>query len=164
MPHFYSVDPSTYVELVASWRVLLAALFGLLLGLERSIAGKHAGMRTYALVSAGSALFTVVGTIASYQLSMFSGTNPLQVAASIVIGIGFIGSGLAAFRNEPVELTTSAGIFVVAAIGMAAGYGLSILALCVTIISIVIFSALSRVENNIKSRFGDRAQVKEIIE
>ena len=164
MPHFWN-DPTVMIELTASWRVLLAAIFGLALGLERSIAGKHAGMRTYALVSAGSALFTVVGTIASYQLSMFSGINPLQIAASIVIGIGFIGSGLAAFRNEPVvELTTSAGIFVVAAIGMAAGYGLQILALCVTIMSIVIFSALSRVENDIKSRFGDRAQVKEIIE
>ena len=68
---------------------------GDLLGLERSIAGKHAGMRTYALVSLGSCLFVIVGTLASYQLSIFSGINPLQIAGSIVIGIGFIGSGLA---------------------------------------------------------------------
>src|SRR3989344_4624095 len=70
----------------------VAAVLGSLLGLERSLAGKHAGMRTYAMVSLGSCLFVVVGTLSALQLSMFPGLNPIQIAASIVIGIGFIGA------------------------------------------------------------------------
>ena len=97
------------LETVLIVRLVAAALLGGLLGLERSIAGKHAGMRTYAMVSLGSALFVGVGTIASFQLSMFSGVNPLQIASNVVVAIGFLGVGLTVFRGEhPVELPPSA--------------------------------------------------------
>ncbi|HEV7449679.1 MAG TPA: MgtC/SapB family protein, partial [Candidatus Paceibacterota bacterium] len=89
-------------------RITVAVVLGACMGLERSLAGKHAGMRTYALVALGSSLFTVVGVVASYQMSSFAGINPLQIAGSVVVGIGFIGSGLAMFKGEhPVELTTA---------------------------------------------------------
>lgn len=134
--------------------LVMAAGLGLLLGLERTLAGKHAGMRTYALVSLGSALFSLVGVLASYQLAVFSGINPLQIAASIVIGIGFIGTGLAAFRGEhPVELTTASGIWVASAIGMACGFGMYTLAVGTTIIAVVILSVLLRIENGLRSRY-----------
>src|SRR3990167_5829927 len=111
-------------------RLVIAAVLGGLLGLERSIAGKHAGMRTYALVSLGSALFVCMGTLASLQFTQFAGVNPLQLAGSIIIGIGFIGSGLAVFHGaHPGELTTASGIWVVAGVGMAAGVGFYTLAL-----------------------------------
>ena len=61
--------------------LVIAALLGAVLGIERSIAGKHAGMRTYALVSMGSCLFVVVGTLASLELSFFSSVNPLALAS-----------------------------------------------------------------------------------
>lgn len=135
----------------------VATLLGLLLGFERTLAGKHAGMRTYALVSLGSALFTLAGVVASYQLSMFSGVNPLQIAGSIVIGIGFIGTGLAAFRGDhPVELTTASGIWVAAAIGMACGFGLYIVAIGTTVLAGLILSLFLRLENGLRNRYNIR--------
>src|SRR6185437_10948996 len=110
-PH--GVDLQTISEATMSWRLIVAAILGTLLGLERSLRGKHAGMRTYALVALGSCLFVVAGTLASFELGMFSGINPLVIAANVVVGIGFIGAGLAVFRGEhPVELTTATGLWV----------------------------------------------------
>lgn len=142
--------------------LLAAALLGALLGLERSIAGKHAGMRTYALVSLGSALFTTVGVSASYQLSFFSDLNPLQIAGSIVIGIGFIGAGLAALRagEGHVELTTATGIWVAAGVGMACGFGLYSIAIAATILALLIFTLFLRLENRIRQRFGTSEHIE----
>lgn len=137
--------------------LVVAALLGMVLGLERTIAGKHAGMRTYAMVSLGSALFTLVGVIASYQLSTFAGTNPLQIAGSIVIGIGFIGTGLAAFRGDhPVELTTASGIWVAAAVGMASGFAMYTVAIGTTILAVLILTIVLRFENGVRSRYSAR--------
>jgi putative Mg2+ transporter-C (MgtC) family protein len=83
-PHYFS-------DAGLAGALIIAAVLGGILGLERSLAGKHAGMRTYALVSLGSCLFSMVGTLASFQLSFMPGINPLGIAASIVVGIGFIG-------------------------------------------------------------------------
>ena len=136
--------------------LLVAALLGALLGLERSIAGKHAGMRTYALVSLGSALFTSVGVLASYQLSYFSDINPLQIAGFIVVGIGFLGAGLAALRGgeNHAELTTATGIWVAAGVGMACGFGLYQVAVAATVLALLIFTLFLRLENNIRQRYG----------
>jgi len=126
-------------------------------GLERTVAGKHAGMRTYALVSLGSCLFIVVGTLASFELSVFNGLNPLVVASNIILGVGFIGAGLAVFRNNGaahVELTTAAGIWVVAAVGMAAGFGFFSIAAVSAVLAVLVFSVLLRLENMIRRRFG----------
>ena len=136
-------------------RLVIAAVLGGLLGLERSIAGKHAGMRTYALVSLGSALFVCMGTLASFQLTQFVSVNPLQLAGSVIIGIGFIGSGLAVFHgSHPGELTTASGIWVVPGVGMAAGFGFYTLALGATILGVFIFSVLARVEHSLRTRFS----------
>lgn len=124
------------------------------MGLDRSIVGKHAGMRTYALVSLGSCVFSVVSTLASYQLGLFPGTNPLQIAASIVVGVGFIGAGLSTFKGEHPELTTATGIWVVAAIGMACGYGLYLIAAVTTVLGIIIFSFISRLEHWLRTNWG----------
>ncbi len=137
--------------------LIVATVLGLLLGLERTLAGKHAGMRTYALVSLGSALFTLVGVVASYQLSVFSGINPLQIAASVVIGIGFIGTGLAAFRGDhPVELTTASGIWVASAVGMASGFGMYTIAVVTTLLAVLVLSVLLRLENSMRRKLDIR--------
>ncbi|HVZ76089.1 MAG TPA: MgtC/SapB family protein [Candidatus Paceibacterota bacterium] len=137
-----------------------AAALGALLGLERSIAGKHAGMRTYALVSLGSCLFVILGTLSSVELSFFSGVNPLQIAGSIVIGIGFIGAGLSALRggDTHAELTTATGIWVAAGIGMACGFGLYLLAFVSTILALGIFSILLRFENFVRQQYGSKGE------
>lgn len=138
-------------------RLVIAALLGALLGLERSLAGKHAGMRTYALVALGSALFTIAGIAASYQFIAFSGVNPLQLAGYIIVGIGFIGSGLGGGGlggNHPVELTTASGIWVVAGVGIAAGLGYTSMAFTATVLAMLIFTVFSRIERKIRMRFG----------
>lgn len=139
------------------WRLIVAVLLGALLGVERSLAGKHAGMRTYALVSMGSALFTIAGVAASFQFAMFSGVNPLQLAGFVLVGVGFIGAGLAGAQGgAPGELTTAAGIWVVAAVGVAAGLGYESMALVATLLAMLVFSVFSRIEHKLRTRFGAR--------
>lgn len=147
------------LELDFVWRLVIAAVLGGLMGLERSIAGKHAGLRTYALVALGAALFVVSATLASFELSNFASINPLVVASSIVTGIGFIGAGLAAFHGgTPGELTTATGLWVAAAVGMASGFGFYYLALATAILSIVVLSLLARFEHAMRVRFGKREE------
>ena len=137
------------------WRLLAAALLGALWGFERSLSGKHAGMRTYALVSLGSSLFVLIGTLSAYQLSAaFGAVNPVQIASSIVVGIGFIGAGLAALRGEHPELTTASGIWLAAGIGMAAGFGLVALAAASTALGILVFWLLAKVERKMSAAYG----------
>jgi putative Mg2+ transporter-C (MgtC) family protein len=153
------------LEVYMVWRLVLAAALGAALGLERSLAGKHAGMRTYALVSAGSALFVIIGVLASYGMSAFPGINPLQIASNVVLGVGFLGTGLAVFRGEhPVELTTAAGLWVSAGIGMAAGFGFSILAFGAAVIAVLILTLLLSVENNVRAKYFEESQPNLTIE
>jgi putative Mg2+ transporter-C (MgtC) family protein len=141
-------------EVIYIWRIVAAAVLGTIVGLERSLAGKQAGMRTYALVSLGSCVFALVSTLASYELVDFAHVNPTQIAASIVVGVGFIGAGLAATRNDHVELTTASGIWVVAAIGMACGYGLLNIAIATTILVMAIFSFEAFLERWLRLHWG----------
>jgi putative Mg2+ transporter-C (MgtC) family protein len=143
------------LELALVSRLLIAALLGGVMGLERSIAGKHAGLRTYALVALGACLFVLCGTLASVELAAFPGINPLIIASAIVTGIGFIGAGLAAFRGEhPGELTTAAGLWVAAGVGMAAGFGLFYLATATAVLSVIVLSLLTKLEHMLRVRFG----------
>lgn len=159
MPAF-TLFPLQISELDFVFALVMAVFFGVLLGFERSIAGKHAGMRTYALVSLGSCTFVILGTLASLQMgSAFPGINPLQLAGSIIIGIGFIGSGLSLLRGDhPVELTTATGIWVAAGVGMACGFGFYVLALAATLLALAVFSLLLRVENDIRKKYGTRSE------
>jgi putative Mg2+ transporter-C (MgtC) family protein len=157
------MDPLSLIphnDAAMAMSLLAAAILGACLGLERSIAGKHAGMRTYALVSLGSCLFVMIGSIASASLlPLFAGINPLQIAGSIVIGIGFIGSGLVAMQNDKhVELTTASGIWVVAGIGMACGFGFYMMAVVTTVIAAAILSVFLRIENKIRKAYPSQTQ------
>jgi len=112
------------------------------MGLERSIAGKHAGMRTYALVALGACLFTTLG-----------------FGTGVVIGIGFIGAGLAAVRGGThVELTTAAGVWVAAAVGMAVAGGFYLLAAGVVVLSVCVLSLLLPLESRIRARYGQNGE------
>jgi putative Mg2+ transporter-C (MgtC) family protein len=107
-------------EFVMISRLLLAGALGGLVGFQREKAGKAAGIRTLALISLGSALFTVLSIFA------FDTADPARLAANIVTGIGFLGAGTIILRREEgiVEgLTTAATIWVSAAIGVAVGAG-----------------------------------------
>ena len=114
-------------ELSTIGRVILAILLGAVLGLQRERWGKSAGPRTYALVCAGAALFTV--------LSRDFFTNTSAIASTIVSGIGFLGAGTILHKENRVEgLTTAAGLWIVAAIGMALGVGEYLVSIIITLI------------------------------
>lgn len=122
---------SPWVEAIL--RFLLAVALGAGIGFQRERAGKAAGMRTLTLVSAGAALFTLV------SIYGFSGdmVDISRVAAGVVVGVGFIGAGviLRGEREEEVAgLTTAATIWVTAAVGLAAGAGMYLVALIATAI------------------------------
>ncbi len=119
------------VEMV--FRLVLAAVQGGLIGAEREYRGKVAGTRTHLLVALGSALMMLVSRYG------FGGQgDPSRVAAQIVSGIGFIGAGAIMVDRHSVHgLTTAAGIWVAAGIGMATAAGLYVLALATTTLSLV---------------------------
>lgn len=106
------------------------------IGLERQLRAKSAGLRTHTLVGVGSALFMLVSKFGFADVSNGSTVilDPSRVAAQVVSGIGFIGAGLIFVRRDDVRgLTTAASIWLTAAIGMAAGAGLLILASAATV-------------------------------
>ena len=115
-------------------RILCAALLGGLIGLEREYRAKEAGFRTHFLVALGSALFMIVSAYGFSDVQMEGMTSRWdvsRVAAQVVSGIGFIGAGTIIFRkaeNMVSGLTTAAGLWVTAAIGLACGGGMYILA------------------------------------
>jgi putative Mg2+ transporter-C (MgtC) family protein len=135
----------------------LAFALSSLIGLEREWRQKSAGLRTYTLVGVGAALFLIVS---KYGFSDVLGSrvvlDPSRVAAQIVTGIGFIGGGLIFVRGDAVRgLTTAAIVWVTAAIGMACGAGLAILAIVVTAAHfVVVFVYPSLVARLPRSRYA----------
>jgi putative Mg2+ transporter-C (MgtC) family protein len=124
------------VDLEMILRLVLAAFLGGVIGFQREWSGKEAGLRTNMLVCLGSALFSVLSIYA------FGGSDPARIAAGIATGIGFIGAGVILHRDggEVKGLTSAAIIWTVAAIGMAAGAGMYLLAPAVTVlVSIILF-------------------------
>lgn len=103
-------------------RILVAGVFGALIGLDRELTDQPAGLRTHILVSLGSALFTMVG---AYGVDPSTApVDPTRIAAQVVTGIGFLGAGAILRQGLSVRgLTTAAGLWVTAAVGVAVGLG-----------------------------------------
>ncbi len=132
---------------------LATALFlGMSLGVERAIAGKTAGMRTYGLVTMGSALFVIVGVMAGGGFGSPSAlVESIRMSAQVITGIGFLGAGLIFFNGGKMNgVTTAAGIWVAAGIGMAVGYGLYFVAVMVTVLALLVFTVLWYIEERLK--------------
>lgn len=135
------------------FQLALAAVLGMVLGFERQRRGKPAGLRTYTLVCLGSALFTIL----SSHVPMQSGAlfDPSRIASQVVVGIGFIGAGIIFLKEDSVfGLTTAAGLWVAAAIGMAVGFQMYAIAIFATIVSFLVLWLFTFVDNRI-SRFSD---------
>lgn len=113
-------------------QIILAIFLGALMGWQRETHGKAAGVRTYALVTAGAALFTILSVTAFV-------TDPSRVAAQIVTGIGFLGAGaILHHESRIVGLTTAAGLWIAAGIGMAVGLQYYFLAVLGTIVVLAV--------------------------
>jgi putative Mg2+ transporter-C (MgtC) family protein len=125
-------------------RLAVAAVLGGVIGLERELDEKAAGLRTHMLVSAGSALFTLVSAYGFADILAVSGSqvlvrlDPSRIAAQIVTGIGFLGAGVIFRQGFTVRgLTTAASLWLVAAIGMASGAGYWAGAVLATVVGVI---------------------------
>jgi putative Mg2+ transporter-C (MgtC) family protein len=145
-------------------KLVLAVLLGAVLGLERSLAGKTAGMRTYTLVSLGSALFIIISELvaAQYLSRGLPTVDPLRMASQVVTGIGFLGAGLIIFQEQKLRgLTTAAGLWVACGLGMAIGFGFYGVAVAVTVLTLFIFTVLWSIENFLSKHikpFGEKQE------
>lgn len=130
-------------------KLFWAMFFGMIIGTERLFAHKTAGMRTYALVSMGAALFVIISSLV-VQTSGGS-FDPLRMAAQIVTGIGFLGAGMViVHKSHVLGLTSATGMWVAAGIGMATGFGLYNLAVIATLLTLFIFIVLWFIEQQLK--------------
>lgn len=126
-------------ELTMLARLFVAAVAGGLVGYERGTTGHHAGIRTLSLVAVGSALFALV------SMAGFEGGDPARIAAQVATGVGFIGAGTIIVRGRDVQgLTTAATVWLAAALGLAAGTGMYVLALGGAALAIAILTLLPR--------------------
>lgn len=141
---------SSETALIAA-RLGVAMLLGMIIGIERILAHKTAGMRTYALVSMGSALFIIISLIIVSQFQGITNFDPLRIAAQVVSAAGFICAGLVFVKKDGVVgLTSSAGLWVSVGIGMASGFGLYNVAIVATILTLFIFVVLWFVERSLR--------------
>src|SRR5437016_2098334 len=137
------MDPSIPIKLI------LAAVLGGIIGLEREIRDKPAGLRTNILICVGSTLFMSIST----KVAEILGGDPTRIAAQIISGIGFLGAGAVLHSHGFVlGLTTAATIWVVAGVGMALGSGVYLVALFATAMSLLTLYFLSFVEDRIQGR------------
>jgi len=133
-------------------RLLLAGLLGGLVGLERELRHKPAGLRTNMLICFGAALFTII----SYEMAGTVGGDHTRIAAQIIPGIGFIGAGVVIRgRGGVMGITSAATIFVMASVGMAVGAGMLMTAIFATLILLVALVFLGVAEE----RFGLRIRL-----
>lgn len=141
------IIPST-LEAVA--RLVLAAVLGAVIGMQREAIRSPAGLRTHTLVSTGSALFTLM----SAYMDWWGGTfhDPSKIAASVVSGVGFLGAGTILRSGSGIRgLTTAASLWSVAGIGMAAGAGYYSGALVTTVLVYCCLAFLRKAENKMDS-------------
>ena len=128
-------------------RVLLAALAGALVGLEREFHGRAAGMRTHMMVALGAALAAMIGLYTVHELGISS--DPMRVGAQVISGVGFLGAGTILLRgggSRITGLTTAAGLWTAASIGLAVGIGFYVGAFMTVFAVMFTFTLITGVE------------------
>ena len=143
-------------------KLTLAMVLGMFIGAERALVHKEAGMKTHSLVSMGAALFIIISEFLAQKYVGFGGFNPAIMASNIIVGIGFLGAGSIIFQNSRVTgLTTAAGFWITAGIGMAAGFGLYSLAIISTVLVLMIFIVMNILEKPLQKFSNGKANKSE---
>ncbi|HMM41561.1 MAG TPA: MgtC/SapB family protein [Thermomicrobiales bacterium] len=137
-------------------RIGIAAILGGVIGYERETLDKSAGLRTHMLVSLGAALFMVSSILIVHDFAepgVATRLDPTRIASTIVTGVGFLGGGIIFRRESRVRgLTTAAGLWVAAAIGLACGSGYYLLAGGSVVLTVVILGLIRPIEKRIDTR------------
>ena len=138
-------------------RLILASIFGALIGLERERKNWAAGLRTHMMVSVGSCLIMMVSTFGFSDIlgTKYVTLDPSRIAAQVVSGIGFLGAGSIIFSKQGIirGLTTASGLWTVAGIGLATGSGMYIASIATTTIALIILWGLKPIEDRIFRKF-----------
>ncbi|MFN7088633.1 MAG: MgtC/SapB family protein [Candidatus Paceibacteria bacterium] len=143
------------LELIA--RLITATLLGAAIGIEREIARRYAGFRTFALVSLGAALFVIAANDIAFKIFGREFADPTRIVGQIVLGIGFLGAGLIVFQQQKViNLTTAAAIWVTAAIGAVSGFGAYDIAFATTVIALFVLVVLRWIEEKLGWRENEK--------
>lgn len=138
-------------------QLILAVVLGSIIGLERRLAHKSAGMRTFAMVSLGSALFMILSGLMYSQFGANSAFDPSRIASQIIVGIGFLAGGMIIIQNKhPEGLTTSAGLWVAGAVGMAVGLGFYSIAIFTAVLILIIFEFFNAMERRLVDGIAHR--------
>jgi len=138
-------------------RLAVAIGLGMLIGAERFLVHKEAGLKTHSLVSLGSALFIIISEYLSVLYAGKAGYNPGMMASNIIVGIGFLGAGSIIFSGTRLKgLTTAGGLWVTAGIGMAAGFGLFSLAIISTVFVLIILVVMNLIERPLLKISNDK--------
>lgn len=155
-------------------RLLVAGALGTVIGIEREYRAKEAGFRTHFMVSFGSALFMLISQYGFEEFTSQTGVtvDPSRIAAQIVSGIGFIGAGTIIFQRQFVRgLTTAAGLWATAGIGMAIGGGMYVLGIAATVLTLaglelltIVFKGIGLTNMAISYSTSNRENLTKIID
>ena len=151
--YFIQQVNSIEVNTVSSiFKLSLSLLLGCLVGFERKRKGQIAGVRTFALISMGATLAMILSIYVPQEYLGLKNGDPGRIAAQVVTGIGFLGAGaIIQMKGSVRGLTTAAGIWIIAAIGMAVGVGLYSLSLAATALVLVVLLFVERLEHHINA-------------
>lgn len=153
----FSVDGDVIV------RLLVAAVLGALVGMEREMTDQPAGLRTHIAVALGAALFGVISTLGFEEFDRPRAESTMQadvtrVASNVVVGIGFLGAGVIFRQGSTIKnLTTAASLWAVAAIGLAAGIGNPVTGLIATVVLLASLIVLRPLREVIRGRWSTRS-------
>lgn len=145
----YESVNSIEVNTVSSiYKLCLSLVLGSIVGFERKRKGQMAGVRTFALISMGATLAMLLSIYVPQEYMELKNGDPGRIAAQVITGIGFLGAGaIIQMKGSVRGLTTAAGIWMIAAIGMAVGVGLYMLSIVATALILFILVQLERIEH-----------------
>ncbi len=132
------------------FKLVISMLLGSAVGFERKLKGQIAGIRTFALISMGATLAMLISIYVPQEYMGLKNGDPGRIAAQVITGIGFLGAGaIIQMKGSVKGLTTAAGIWMIATIGMTVGLGMYWLAVVATLLILVILHLFERIEHKI---------------
>lgn len=132
------------------FKLIISMLLGSAVGFERKLKGQIAGIRTFALISMGATLAMLISIYVPQEYMGLKNGDPGRIAAQVITGIGFLGAGaIIQMKGSVKGLTTAAGIWMIATIGMTVGLGMYWLAVAATLLILVILHIFERIEHKI---------------
>lgn len=135
---------------MAILRISVSMLLGSAIGIERKRKGQMAGLRTFALISMGACIAMMLSIYVCQETAGPLRGDPSRIAAQVLSGIGFLGAGtIIQMKGSVRGLTTAAGIWIIATIGMAVGCGLYMIAIVATVLVLVVLTLLERLEHRV---------------